>query len=112
MQSEGERNRRDWIQLANIVWVCWLAALFQLRHPLSDGAREEVKMDFNSIPLVWFAVASDDKSDMLTTSDVTEFLARAKGKRTFITFGLHHPSRGKISKAILTKIFSATVHLL
>ena len=31
----------------------------------------------------WFAVSNHDASDMLTTSGVTELLARAKGKRRF-----------------------------
>ena len=37
-----------------------------------------------SIPTGWFTVTSHDTSDMLTTSSVTELLARAKCKRTFI----------------------------
>ena len=37
--------------------------------------------DGPSILTGWFAVASHDTSDMLTTSGVAELLARGKGKR-------------------------------
>ena len=54
----------------------------RLRRPCEDGP---------SIPTDWFEVASHYTSDMLTTSGVTELLARAKGKCTFIRFYLESP---------------------
>ena len=49
------------------------------------------------IPTGWSAVAGHDTSDMLTTSGVTELLARTKGKPTFIIFYLEPPPSPKFA---------------
>ena len=58
----------------------WVVALL---HQLADRSRDrdQAGEEGVSIPTGSFAVASHDKSDMLTTPGVTELLARAKGKR-------------------------------
>ena len=63
-----------------------------------------------SIPTGWFAVANHDTSDMLTTSGVTELLARAKGKPIFNIFYLESPSPKLVSTPL--PVFGSPGHHL
>ena len=60
-----------------------VAALCQLAMSPAGRSLSRSGEDGLSIPTGWFAVASHDTSDMLTTSGVSELLACANGKRTF-----------------------------